>query len=181
MKLKQQINKWFVKSSFVRNVLTLMTGTSLAYGMTAIAEPFIARIYTPDAYGIFAVYFSIVSILSIGVCWRYELAIVLPETEEDSINVLILSLGLALITSLIFALIFFLFSQPLSELFGINNLYVLIIIIPISIFITGFYQCISYWLTKTKDFKNLSFFKFLKVFLIIFLQILFGFFIKIIT
>ncbi|EHJ11755.1 O-antigen translocase [Crocosphaera watsonii WH 0003] len=178
MKLKQQINKWFVKSSFVRNVLTLMTGTSLAYGMTAIAEPFIARIYTPDAYGIFAVYFSIVSILSIGVCWRYELAIVLPETEEDSINVLILSLGLALITSLIFALIFFLFSQPLSELFGINNLYVLIIIIPISIFITGFYQCISYWLTKTKDFKNLSFFKFLKVFLIIFLQILFGFFYK---
>ena len=42
------------KSEFSRNVLTLMTGTTIAQAIPIAISPILTRIYTPEDFGLFA-------------------------------------------------------------------------------------------------------------------------------
>jgi O-antigen/teichoic acid export membrane protein len=79
-------------SSFATDVLKLVTGTTLAQVITVLASPVITRLYGPEAFGFLAVFTSITSIIGVVACMRYELAIMLPKTDEEAANLLGLSL-----------------------------------------------------------------------------------------
>jgi O-antigen/teichoic acid export membrane protein len=85
------LNKLKPKSEFSRNVLTLMTGTTIAQAIPIAISPILTRIYTPEDFGVFALYMSVVSIVSVVATGRYELAIMLPKKDEDAINIVTLS------------------------------------------------------------------------------------------
>jgi len=80
------------KSEFSRNVLTLMTGTTIAQAIPIAISPVLIRIYTSEDFGVFALYMSIASILSVVATGRYEMAIMLPKKDSDAINVVVLSM-----------------------------------------------------------------------------------------
>ena len=86
------IKKIIPKSDFSRNVLTLMTGTSIAQAIPIAISPILTRIYTPDDFGIFALYMSIASIIAVIATGRYELAMMLPKKDSDAINILFISI-----------------------------------------------------------------------------------------
>ena len=46
----------WVKSRYVRNVLTLMSGASIAQALPVVITPILTRIYTPAEFGLFGVY-----------------------------------------------------------------------------------------------------------------------------
>lgn len=74
--------KFKPKSEFSRNVLTLMTGTTITQAIPIAISPILTRIYTPEDFGIFALYMSVVSIVSVVATGCYELAIMLPKKDE---------------------------------------------------------------------------------------------------
>jgi len=47
-------SKLFPHSEFSRNVLTLMTGTTIAQAIPIAISPILTRIYTPEDFGVFA-------------------------------------------------------------------------------------------------------------------------------
>jgi O-antigen/teichoic acid export membrane protein len=61
-----------------------MTGTAIAQGITVIAVPFLSRLYSPENFGVLSIFVGIGSTLSVWAALRYELAIVIPEKQEDS-------------------------------------------------------------------------------------------------
>ena len=81
---KRWVDRFSPEGSFLNNVLTLLAGTILAQIITVSVSPILTRLYTPEDFGVFALYTSIASILVIfGTC-RYELAIVLPEEDGEA-------------------------------------------------------------------------------------------------
>ena len=66
-------------SPFLRHVLTLMTGTAVAQGVTFVMMIVLARIYTPRDMGLLATYVSVASILVAVAALRYDMAIMLPR------------------------------------------------------------------------------------------------------
>ena len=68
-----------------------MTGTGLAQAIPIAISPILTRLYTPEEFGIFALYIAITAILTILVTGRYELAIMLPKEDEDAVNILSIS------------------------------------------------------------------------------------------
>ncbi len=80
------LNNLKPKSEFSRNVLTLMTGTTIAQAIPIAISPILTRIYTPEDFGVFALYMSVASLLSTLATGRYELAIMLPKKDEDAVN-----------------------------------------------------------------------------------------------
>ena len=58
------INKLKSKSEFTKNVLTLMTGTTIAQAIPIAISPILTRIYTPEDFGVFALYIAIVSFIA---------------------------------------------------------------------------------------------------------------------
>ena len=74
------------KSEFSQNVLTLMTGTTLAQAIPIIISPILTRIYTPEDFGLLALFLSITNIIGSVANGRYELAIMLPKKNDNAIN-----------------------------------------------------------------------------------------------
>jgi O-antigen/teichoic acid export membrane protein len=61
-----------LKSSFERNVLTVMTGTGLAQIFPVLISPILTRIYTPEDFGVLAIYILGLSLLTILATGKYE-------------------------------------------------------------------------------------------------------------
>lgn len=153
------LNKWALlnaKSSFSGDVLKLVGGTAFAQALSILASPIITRMYGPEAYGISALFISITGIISIIACLRYELAIMLPEKDEESSNLLALSLFLAILTCGLTAIVFWLGGKGLLELLNAEDLGPVIWMVPVSVFLGGVFQALSYWNTRTKHFGRLS-------------------------
>ena len=92
------LNKLKPKSEFSRNVLTLMTGTTIAQAIPIAISPILTRLYTPEDFGVVGLFGAISGIFGAIATGKYELAIMLPKKDEDAIN--IFALGFIL-TSLI--------------------------------------------------------------------------------
>jgi len=156
LKFKIQNSKLIPRSEFSRNVLTLMTGTTIAQAIPIAISPILTRIYTPEDFGVFALYMAIASIISVIATGRYEMAIMLPKEEEDvkSIVKLVMIL-LSIVTFITFLMVFFL-NQAITNLFENPEISNWLYFLPISIFLVGLYQVYNYLLIREKNFKRLS-------------------------
>jgi len=150
------LNKLKPKSEFSRNVLTLMTGTTIAQAIPIAISPILTRIYTPEDFGIFALYIGIVSFIAIIVTARYEMAIVLPKTDEEAINIVGLSFIIMLSIVTFSTLAIFLFFEEILVLLNAQEVGNLLYLVPLSVFLSGLYQIFNYWANRKKNFRTMS-------------------------
>ena len=61
---------------FLRQVVTLLTGSAMAQFITLLAAPLLTHLYSPSAFGALALFVTIVAALTPGVCGRYDVAVV---------------------------------------------------------------------------------------------------------
>ena len=80
------------KSEFSRDVLTLMTGSTIAQAIPIAITPILTRLYMPEDFGVLALFVAVTAILGSIANGCYEFAIMLPEQDEDSINIAALGL-----------------------------------------------------------------------------------------
>jgi lipopolysaccharide exporter len=148
--------KGSTKNSFIFDTLIVIGGSTMGALITIVATPIITRYYTPDAYGIFAVFTSIVSLISIIACMRYEYAIVLPKSDDDAINIFAVCILIAFVLSSILIPFFWFFQSQIITLFNLPNLGSYILIIPFMVLINGVFTALFYWNTRTRNFKRLA-------------------------
>jgi O-antigen/teichoic acid export membrane protein/2-polyprenyl-3-methyl-5-hydroxy-6-metoxy-1,4-benzoquinol methylase len=144
------------KGKFVSNVLTLMTGNGLSQLINIAGTLVLARLFAPDAFGSFALFVTLVSFLSVLGGGRYELAIMLPEKDEEAANVLFLAVlvltGVAGISLLLVAL----FHAPVARLLGDDRLNLWLWAAPLALFINGLYQVQGVWFGRMKRFRRVA-------------------------
>ncbi len=143
------------KNTFLKHVLTLMTGTAIAQALNIIIAPVLSRLYDPGMFGVFAVYASIASICTVFVGLRYEYSIVLPKKREDAANVLFLSIIIVILMTTFTTCTLLLVQDYLKIIFKVN-IKPLIWWIPFSVLFLGIYNCLNYWSTRNKNYKRLS-------------------------
>ncbi len=151
------IREFLKKSLFARNVLTLMTGTSIAQAIPVAISPILTRLYTPEDFGILALYMAVSSIFAVIATGRYELAIMLPRNDSDAASILALSVGIAFFISLVTFLIIFFFNTAITELLGNPAISNWLYFVPLTVLITGMYQSLNYWFTRQGRFKHLAY------------------------
>jgi lipopolysaccharide exporter len=144
------------KESFVFDVLTLAGGTTFAQILTVLAAPVLTRLYGPDDFGVWAIYLSITSIISVTACMRYEYSIMLPESSEEAVNLLGLSfLAVLLVTGLTFPVIWC-FKEPIVNILNSQQIGNYLWLVPPFIFVNGLFLALNSWNSRTKLFKRLS-------------------------
>ena len=150
------INKLKPKSEFTRNVLTLMTGTTIAQAIPIAISPILTRLYTPEDFGVFALFLSISGLFSIISTGRYELVIMSPKSNKEAINILVLSIIISCIISIIsFFIIFFLYDDILKFVNN-KNIGKWLYFIPFTVFFVGLYQSLNFWFNRKKQYKILA-------------------------
>ena len=83
------------QNGFVRSAGILVGGTAGAQALTVLALPLLTRIYSPEEFSLLAIYVAMLTMLSVVACLRLEIAIPLPDNDNEAANLL----GLALLSS----------------------------------------------------------------------------------
>lgn len=148
--------KALFKSSYAKDVLTLMTGTTVAQFIPIAITPFLSRFFSPEEFGVFALYTSILYVLSVVVSGRYEFAILLPEQEEDGFSLVVLSCILAIIFSCFLLLVSLIFKSQIASLLNTPAIEEWLLLIPLSIFIMAILQAFNYFINRKRQYKILS-------------------------
>lgn len=144
------------KGSFVRSVLTLMTGTSIAQAISILVSPLLTRMYDPSDFGILALFGSIVATIGVVATGRYELAILLPKKEDDAANLVALSMSIALVLSGMTGVVILFCDSEIAKLLNNPLIGFWLYWIPVSVFFTGLYQTLSNWVNRKKEYRRLA-------------------------
>lgn len=149
-------NKLNVQEGFLKSVSILVGGTAAAQFVNIAALPIITRLYSPAEFSIFSVYVSILSILTVASCLRFEIAIPIPNKDEDALILLILALISNLLISAVVSLIILFFSTDLLSLINQKALAPFVWLIPVGIFCSGLYNSLQFWNTRKKQFPVIA-------------------------
>ena len=146
-----------ISSEFFKSSAILILGSFFAQVFPFLMQPFLRRIFTPDEFGIAAVYLAILSILTIIASLNYSVTIVLPKSDDEASY---LVRGSVLI-SFTFSIILFLFILLLGHRFirlmqFSDQLYPWLFLLPFSVFINSSHLILGNWLTRKKAFRKLS-------------------------
>lgn len=146
----------FLKKEFVKNVLTLITGSAFSQIIIYAAILILTRLFSPEVFGVYILFSSATLVLKPLATLQYEFAIVLPEEKNDALNLLSFSFfTLILFSGLIFILILF-FKENIGSFFNITDLENFIYLLPISVFLSGFISLFEYWNNRINNFKSIS-------------------------
>ncbi len=156
LKKHLMINKLKPKSEFSRNVLTLMTGTTIAQAIPIAISPILTRIYTPEDFGIFALFIAVTSIFGSIASGRYELAIMLPKKDEDAVNIFVLGLIITCFITIILFILMILFNDYLTKLLGNEEISFWLYFVPLTVFFTGLWNLLNYYNNRKKNYKDIA-------------------------
>jgi O-antigen/teichoic acid export membrane protein len=85
---------------FLRKVVTLIAGTVSAQAIWILISPVLTRVYSPESFGFYGVFMSIISIGVVFATWRYERAIVISRSKSEVHALFILILCLSFMLSM---------------------------------------------------------------------------------
>ncbi|QGY45335.1 oligosaccharide flippase family protein [Maribellus comscasis] len=152
--LRESINKVF-QSEFYRNILSLFSGMFLARLFPALFALIIVRIYSPENFGLFVLYITIASTLSIISTGKYENAIILAETKTEKRHIFWLAQKINVLVNVVAALGIFVYI--LVEGVELITSVLQLVLIPLYSFFFAAVQLLRNVLISNKQFKKLSF------------------------
>ncbi len=148
-----------LRSEFSKNVITLITGTTFSQIIPLCAMPILSRLFTPEEFGVYGFYFSIITILVVFSTGRYEFAIPLPKEKKDAWHILVLSILILCIFCLMLALIIAFSNNQIIGFLNKPAIGKLFYLVPVFVFLTGLYNILTMWMHRQKMFVTTSFSK----------------------
>ena len=148
--------KLLSKSEFTKNVLTVLTGTALAQAIPILISPILTRLFSVEDFGIFFLFSSILAILLPIATAKYELTIILPERDEDAINIVGLVCMIAVGVSIVLSGVIIMFKDSIQSALDDNSSGTWLYLLPLTLLLSGVYQAFNYWANRKKRFKEIS-------------------------
>lgn len=178
MKSIKNILKKFKSNEFYSNFTTLMSSSIISQAIPILISPLLSRIYTPADFSLLAIYLAITNLLAVIATGRYDLAIMLPEKDEDAINLLALSIFISFILFLFLLPISIIFPNQIAKVLKNEILSKWLVFTSLSVFLNAIYQSIIYWNNRNKNFKIIAINRIIQSSTGGFFQIIFGYFLK---
>ena len=142
--------------SFLRGVLLLIGGTGGGAALVVLAAPLLSRYYLPSAFGMLAVYVSMLSMLTAFSSLRYEMAIPLPEDDRIAANLLAASLILVVTVGSLVACCLALFSESIAGWAEAPALAPYLLLLPAAVIGAGSYQALGFWALRKEQFAIMA-------------------------
>ncbi len=142
-----------VNRSFKRKVIELMAGSASAQILSVLTIPILSRLYDPESFGIFALYYTTSAMIGTLANFRYDLAIVIADTEAEGKKLLSLCLYLSLLFGVLTTLAGFSLTLiiPSPELSASN-----ILLTGLSVVACGYIPALGAWVSRDQKFQVLG-------------------------
>lgn len=167
-----------IKSDFLRNTLTLMTGTTIAQAIPIIATPILTRIYLPEEYGLTGIYLSISVLLGTFSTMSYSSAILLPEKEDDALSILQLCVLSSFLWGIISFMGLFFLNDKIALWMNAPEVTPYLYLVPLSIISTGIGNAFTVWANRFNLYRAIGISRIISSIITLFLSICIGLLIK---
>lgn len=144
------------RHGFVHSVGTLAGGTAFAQAIGILALPIVTRLYTPAEFSVLAVYASLLAIFSVAACLRLEIAIPMPERDEDAASLFALALCSSAVIAALLGVVFLLFPQWIAARLGVPVIETYLWMVPLGIWVASSYAAVQHWSTRKKKFSRIA-------------------------
>lgn len=125
----------------------------IGQGLLIVSTPLLTRIYTPEDFGLFAVFGALTSILIAIVTLKYENAIPL-ERDDRAALALVAGVGLTSLSfSVVAALVIMVGGAKFGQLLGLPELEPLLWLLPPCILLWGCGSGLSFWSVRQGTFR----------------------------
>ena len=161
-------------NSSIKNTFLIIFGAFLGQVATLLLTPILTRIYLPEDFGNWGLFISFISIFGGVVNLKYDLAIMLPKSDDDAFNILLIATSISLLVSLVFGLSIYVTKDFISKLLNWNNFSSIIFYIFSSILFRGIINSFNLWNMRKKNFGIYSLYLFLYSFFTFTVPALFG-------
>ena len=146
----------FLKKEFVKNVLTLITGSAISQVVIYLSILLLTRLFSTEIFGIYILFSSVTLILKPIATLQYEFALVLPKSDKDAINLFSFSVLILTVFCLLFLVVILFFKDNIARFFNITDLSNFIYLLPLSVFLFASISIFDFWNNRTNMFKNIS-------------------------
>ena len=129
--------KSFLKSDYLIQISTLMSGSAFAQMVPLLASPLIARIYSPTDYAVLAAYTSITVLLTIIATGSFDMAQMMDAKDIEAINTGSCAFVITLIITILSLICMLMFKTQISNLTGNDSVSFWLYFVPVTVFLTG--------------------------------------------
>ena len=151
----QQLKKSFLKKdSFAQNFAFVFSGKAVAILVQIIFAPLLARIYSPEAYGIFSVFTAVSVNLALVSTLRLEGALVLPKEDVEFRKLLKCVVVIALLFSVLVAFISLVANKQIVFLVKAGKVGWLFYTLGPVVLLISLFQITNNWVIRNKAFKD---------------------------
>jgi O-antigen/teichoic acid export membrane protein len=141
---------------FLGSVGVLVGGTGIAGAISALMLPVLTRLYTPQDFSLLAVLTGAIAIVSVAACLRFDIAIPVPEQDNEAANVLGLAvLSLAVIVALLAGALLIVPASLLAR-FNQPDLESYLWLVPVGVTVVALNSALQLWLIRRKDFAAIA-------------------------
>jgi O-antigen/teichoic acid export membrane protein len=145
-----------IKSTSIRNVMVLMSGSVLAQVLPILFFPILSRIYTPADYGVLGLFMSVSMLLMVLSNFQLNYAILIPKDDKEALRIFSCGSHLVIATSLVSFAAILLFGAWFSQVMGSLELKTWLYLLPVTVFLTGINIQFSAWFNRAGRFKIIT-------------------------
>jgi len=161
-----------LKEEFAKNVAKVVTGSLVSQVIALTSIPVITRIYPPNEFGLFAIFLSVIMILSSISTLKFDVALVHANVNKNIIGLFNISLIVSMLFSALITVLVIIFYNNLNSFIRIDGL---LYFVSFAIFLNSSITLFNHLLNKKKMYSGIKANKILNSLLLAFFSIAFGY------
>ncbi len=139
-----------------RGILTMVAGSGAARLLGVAFIPILTRLYTPDDYGLLALFMSLVAILAPIMTLRYAQAIPLPRHDRIAFNLFALCIVLIATLLAILIAVCVTLGDSILAAFNMRALAQWQWLVLLAVIGAAVYELLSLWATREKAYRDIA-------------------------
>lgn len=159
MKDQNIISKYWKKlkrNIFFQNIAVVAGGNATARLIGIVAAPVITRLYTPEEYGLFSVFISIIGVTGSLATLRYAVTIPIVKEEKLVSNVIKLCFLITFSLSLLWFLVIELLGGFIAVKLSAEQIQSYLWLIPVAFFSKGVYEALNNLAIRHQKFRLIT-------------------------
>ena len=142
-------------NDFLKNTIKIMSSSSLAQLTVICITPLLTQFFSPEEFGIYGFYISVCTIFGSIANGKFDIAIMLPKRNIDSVNIFFLSILISFTFSFLILIIIYLFKNIIfrDDYLVFVKLYY---VFPITIFFIGVNNSILSFFNRQTAYNEIA-------------------------
>lgn len=143
-------------NSFIKDTGTLISGNILAQGIAFLAYLLLTRLYTPDDFGTFSIFYSYIEVLIILSTCKYELATVIAKDNQEASNIAHFTLRMNALFSLLLLLVITILYCCNALPGKTQSIGLIALLIPFMVFFCGSSRVYASLFNRYKQYRQIA-------------------------